>query len=188
EKIPIADADGRVTGLVGFSMDITERRHAEEQLRQAQKMEAVGTLVGGIAHDFNNMLAAIKANVYLARVQPKNESAVMERLANIEQVATGAAEMVQQLLAFARKDIASTSVLSLSDFMREGVKLARAIIPENIHCRVDICSEDLVIRGDATQLQQVLMNLLNNARDAVAGVAVPEIGCSLAPYTADPSF
>lgn len=188
EKIPIADADGRVTGLVGFSMDITERRHAEEQLRQAQKMEAVGTLVGGIAHDFNNMLAAIKANVYLARVQPKNESAVMERLANIEQVATGAAEMVQQLLAFARKDIASTSVLSLSDFMREGVKLARTIIPENIHCRVDICSEELVIRGDATQLQQVLMNLLNNARDAVAGVAVPEIGCSLAPYTADPSF
>ncbi len=188
DKIPTFDSNGEITGLVGFAMDITEQKLAEEQFRQAQKMETVGTLVGGIAHDFNNMLAAIQGNVYLAKSRLGEQPEVMERLASIERVATQAAEMVQQLLAFARKDIAAITTFLLNDLMKEVVKMARTMIPENINCQISICKEDLNIRGDATQLQQALLNLLNNARDAVAGVANPSISCNLMHYMADDAF
>ncbi|PJA31353.1 MAG: hypothetical protein CO187_09860, partial [Zetaproteobacteria bacterium CG_4_9_14_3_um_filter_53_7] len=168
--------------------DISERKELEEQLRQSQKMEAVGTLVGGIAHDFNNMLAAIQGNLYLARKQLRDHPVADTKLGNIEKLGTRAAGMVHQLLTFARKDSVDMHVFSLNNFMREGYKLASAAIPENINHRSDLCTQELHIRGDATQLQQVLMNLLNNALDAVANTPNPQIHCSLSPFTADSAF
>jgi len=188
DKIPTFGPDGEVTGLVGFATDITERREAEEQLRQAQKLEAIGTLVGGIAHDFNNMLAAIKGNVYLAKLQQKKKVPIEERLDNIEQAATGAAEMVRQLLAFARKEITATTVFSFNSFLKESEKMVRTLVPENIECEIDICHEELTVRGDMNQLKQALLNLFNNARDAIAEASNPRIVCSLAPFRADEAF
>jgi len=169
--------------------DVSERKQFEEQLRQSQKMEAIGTLVGGIAHDFNNMLAAMQGNLYLVRMQMQKQPVVVaDRLANIEQLGNRAAEMVRQLLTFARKDSVSMHIFSLNTFMHEGYKLAGAAIPASIDHQTSVCSEELRIKGDATQLQQVLMNLLNNAADAVAGVPEPVIRCSLRPFRADSAF
>jgi len=168
--------------------DISERKQFEEQLRQSQKMEAIGTLVGGIAHDFNNMLAAIQGNVYLARMLAEGQREVEEKITNIEQLGDRAAEMVRQLLTFARKDTVSMLSFSLNSFMKEGLKLSSTLVPENIEYTTSVSSEDLHINGDATQLQQVLMNLLNNAIDAVADVSHPAIHTSLTRFRVDDAF
>ncbi len=168
--------------------DISERKEFEEQLRQSQKMEAIGTLVGGIAHDFNNMLAAMLGNIYLAKLLLQEHPMATDKLANIEKLGNRAAEMVQQLLTFARKDSVAMHTFSLNSFMNEGYKLATAGIPENIDHQTSICKEKLSIKGDATQLQQVLMNLLNNAVDAVANTPHPKIHCTLTPFEADEPF
>lgn len=183
----IIEIDGR-QAFFSVVRDISERKKLEEQLRQSQKMEAIGTLVGGIAHDFNNMLAAVQGNVYLAKKQMQNHAALDEKLTNIEELGNRAAGMVKQLLAFARQSAVSMQVLSLNSFMNEGYKLSRALIPENIDHRNNICPEELYIRGDVTQLQQTLFNLLSNAIDAVAGVAAPKIRCNLVGYTASSGF
>jgi len=171
-----------------FDRDISDKKLLEEQLRESHKMEAIGTLVGGIAHDFNNMLAAIQGNVFLARMQLQGQPGIGEKIDNIEQLGNRAAEMVRQLLTFARKDRVNMLVFSLTSFLNEGFKLLHAMIPENIDHRNSICAEDLLVLGDATQLQQVLMNLMNNAIDAVAGVDQPAIRCCLDAYVPDEAF
>jgi len=174
--------------LHGIMTDITERQNLQGQLRQSQKMEALGTLVGGIAHDFNNMLAGITGNLYLARRKVEDRPDVVEKLKNIEQLSSRAADMIGQLLAFARKSMVQTQPLSLTAFMKESFKLAQVSIPESIAFHRRICGTDLMVTGDATQLQQVLMNLLSNARDAVAGVDKPAISVKLSEYKADDAF
>jgi len=161
--------------------DITEKEMLKGQLLQAQKMEAIGTLVGGIAHDFNNMLAAIDGNLYLARGKLEKGHKAAEKLANIEQLSKRAAEMVQQLLTFARKGHVETSIFSLRTFIEEAFKLSKTTMPKNIVHICELCPEDMFIEGNKTMLQQALMNLLNNARDAVADSSDPEIHCSLKP-------
>lgn len=180
--------EGVIAGRVWSFRDVTERKMFEDQLRQAQKMEAIGTLVGGIAHDFNNMLAAIQGNVFLARMHLQGQPEAGEKIDRIEQLGNRAAEMVRQLLTFARKDRVSMLVFSLNSFLNEGYKLIRALIPENIDHSNLICREELKVHGDATQLQQVLMNLMNNAVDAVAGIDQPAIRCRLDAYGPDEAF
>ena len=174
--------------VLSIVRDISERKMFEEQLRHSQKMESIGTLVGGIAHDFNNMLAAVQGNVYLARKQIQEHPVAVDKLDNIEKLSARAANMVRQLLTFARKDIVQMNVFSLNGFMEEGYALAKAAIPENVDHQTTVCEVPLQIKGDATQLQQVLFNLLSNAVDAVAEVSSPEIRCSLKPYEADKGF
>lgn len=185
---PIHDELGVINHYVGIQQDLTEYKRLEEQFLQAQKMDAMGTLVGGIAHDFNNMLAAIHGNVYLAKLKLNDKEVVSKKLQEIEQLSMQAAEMVRQLLTFARKDTVCMSSFSFTSFMKEGFKLAESAIPENIKRQCHICSEELIIKGDATQLQQALINLLNNARDAVADVSHPKIVCSLRRYVASDKF
>lgn len=174
--------------LFSIIRDISERKTLEGQLRQALKMEAIGTLVGGIAHDFNNMLAAIQGNLYLATKQMQDHPVAADKLSNIEKLTARATEMVQQLLTFAREGNVEMHVFSLNSFMDDGFKLAKTLIPENIDHQTSTCSEPLHIKGDATQLQQVLMNLLNNAVDALADTGEPMIRCSLEPFEATRSF
>jgi len=183
----VLELDGEKV-LFSVVRDISERKQLEERLRQSQKMEAIGTLVGGIAHDFNNMLAAIQGNVYLARMQMQDHPVAADKLNNIEQLGIRAAEMVQQLLTFARKDSVAMNLFSLNSFMRDGYKLAKAGIPENIDHQTSVCQEELCIKGDATQLQQVLMNLLSNAVDAVVNTVDPMIRCSLSPFESNELF
>ena len=184
----VVDAENLPVHMVGTFQDITEKRFLEDQARQSQKMEAVGTLVGGIAHDFNNVLAAIHGNLYLAKMNCKQIPSAMAQLQNIEKLTDTSAEMVRQLLTFARKDSIRMNVFLLTSFMKESFKLNRLTIPENIDMQLDFCAEPLSIRGDITQLQQVLMNLINNARDAVCDAMHPSIKCDLSVFTADKSF
>ncbi len=185
---PIHNDGGEITHYVAIQQDMSDYKKMEDQFLQAQKMEAIGTLVGGIAHDFNNMLGAMQGNVYLARRKLEDQPEVEDRLDTIEQLGMRSAKMVKQLLTFARKDRMKMISFSLNAFIREGFNLGRAAIPENVELVFESCPEDMTIHGDATQLQQALMNLLNNARDAVAHVSQPRILCKLKPYTATADF
>ncbi len=172
---PIRDEHGNITHFVDIQQDITTQQTLQEQLRQSQKMEALGTLVGGIAHDFNNMLAGMTGNLYLARNRCKDRPDIEEKLKNIERLSFRAAEMIAQLLTFARKGIIRMEPLSLTHCVSEWLKLARISVPENIDLRWHISGSDLMVNGDITQLQQLMMNLLGNACDALAEVKRPVI-------------
>jgi len=184
---PIMDTNGIITHYVGTHADMTDLDNMEKQFQQAQKMEALGTLVGGIAHDFNNMLAGITGNLFLAKSMQDNPKA-LQKLENIEQLSFRAADMIKQLLTFARKDRIDIKALPLTSFIKETLKFLTTSIPENITVEQHICSETLSIQGDATQLHQILMNLINNARDAVENEAKPCIKITLQDFQADDDF
>ena len=185
---PIYNDSVEITHFVSLQQDMTQYKKMEDQFLQAQKMEAIGTLVGGIAHDFNNMLAAIQGNVYLSKRKLEGQPEIGEKLDNIELLGMRAADMVKQLLTFARKDRVEMHSFSLNAFIKEAYKLAKTAVPENIELVCDPCQENLMITGDATQLQQALMNLLNNARDAVSDVTHPQISCRLRPFVSTDEF
>ncbi len=176
------DAGDKPLRSVGTIQDISRLHDMEMQLRHAQKMEAVGTLVGGIAHDFNNKLAAITGNLYLAQRGVDAQSEIGERLKSVEKLSFEAADMVQQLLTFARKDKVEQHPVSLLSFIKEAAKLNRVAIPEDIAFSVDYGKGPLIVMGDITQLQQLFLNLLTNARDALEGVEKARIDVSLYYY------
>lgn len=147
--------------------DITAMVAMEEQLRQAQKMEAIGMLVGGIAHDFNNVLAGILGNLYLVRKRLQGRPELQARIERVEQQGYGAAGMVRQLLSFARKGTPDVKVLDLVPFLKELIKFAHVSVPESIVLDSRIEVERLLIRCDPVQLQQSLLNLIVNATHAV---------------------
>ena len=185
---PIHDDNGIITHFVATHQDMTQYKLMEKQFFEAQKLQAIGTLAGGIAHDFNNMLAAVQGNVYLARRGIGQNVKLQGRLDNIETLIDRSASMIRQLLTYARKDQVSKAPFSLNSFMKEGFKIAGTALPENIEHICDLCQDVLIVNGDATQLQQMLMNLLINARDAVADITEPIITCRLRPYVATDDF
>ncbi len=166
---------------------IQKMEQAEMKYQHAQKMEAIGTLVGGIAHDFNNMLSGITANLFIIQRQV-SDADVSKRLEKIGDLTMHAAEMIKQLMTFARKDDIKLERFDLCVFFKRALQLACVSIPEHIHCDITFAQEKLFIQGDATQIQQVLMNLLNNARDALKGCEQPSIRVSLQHFSADAAF
>lgn len=185
---PIHNQNGEITHYVSTQRDMSEHQKLEDQLIQSQKMEAIGTLVGGIAHDFNNMLAALQGNIYLAKQTVTGQPQTSERLSNVESLISTAAGVVRQLLTFARKDSVRMQPFCLNDFMKDGFKLAETAIPENIEHECDLCEEEIIIKGDSNQLQQALMNLLINAKDAVSETEGAKIKCSLHPFEISEEF
>jgi len=179
---------GGHTHYVGIQSDLTQIEDMEHQFQQAQKMEAIGTLVGGIAHDFNNMLAGITGNIYLAKHRLQDMPEVVQKLDHVEDISMRAADMIQQLLTFARKDRVCIKPIPFTSFIKETLKLLRTSVPENIAVHEEICTTTLQVLGDTTQLHQVLMNLLNNARDALEGIQQPHILIRLTQLQVDETF
>ncbi|MFC1500266.1 PAS domain S-box protein [Candidatus Zixiibacteriota bacterium] len=147
--------------------DITERRVLEQQLMQAQKMEAIGRLAGGIAHDFNNILTIISGNAQLGMMALREDDPMRERLATIQKAAGHAEELTRRLLAFGRKQISSPRVVSINEIMVGLEKMLRRVIGEDIDLEIRTDSAVKSIHFDPTQLEQIFMNLVVNARDAM---------------------
>ena len=185
---PIFNKEGRITHYIGTQQDMTENKQLEEKFRQAQKMEAIGVLVGGIAHDFNNMLAAVTSHLHLAKDIPGNPPEVIQKIDTIEKLTFDASDMVKQLLMFSRKAHVEMKPFGLISFVKEISKVCRAGVPESIQFNVSFYPEELVVKGDATQLQQVIMNLVNNAKDALKETINPEITVGVNIFTADKAF
>ncbi len=161
------DAQGRVTRMIGAMEDETEREQLAERLRQAQKMEAVGQLAGGVAHDFNNLLTVITGNLEFAQADLPNDSPVRRDLDEISRAAQRARDLVRQLLAFSRKQTVVLQPIDLSDVVKGAESLLRRVIGEEILLDVHLASNLPAVRADRSQLEQVLMNLAVNARDAM---------------------
>jgi len=185
---PIHNDDGEITHYVGVQQDMTDHNILEEQFNQSQKMEAIGTLVGGIAHDFNNILTGITGNIDLALHQTRQFPEVTRQLKVAEDLGFKAADMIKQLMVFSRKRVATQKPFGLISFMENISGLIKTSIPENIAFHCDFCHEELVVKGDSNQIEQVLLNMLNNARDAVAGVPEPAISLSIEEFEGDDTF
>ena len=164
----------RIEQIIVTLVDITERRQAElerqaleAQLRESQKMESIGTLAGGIAHDFNNILAAIIGNVALAREDAGPEHPVQASLVQIQKAGLRARSLVQQILDFSRREPGVLAVQPLRPVVEETLSLLRATLPAAVRLVALLPDEPVSVRADATQLQQVLMNLATNAWHAL---------------------
>lgn len=150
-----------------FSSDITERKLLEEQFVQGQKMEAIGRLAGGMAHDFNNMLQVILGFVGMMRSYPEDRNAILSDLKVVEESALRAASLTQQLLAFSRKQMIQPKVIDLGELVRQSEKMLSRVLGDNITLDVVLAGEESRVKADPGQLQQVIMNLVINARDAM---------------------
>ncbi|MDX8388578.1 MAG: ATP-binding protein [Ghiorsea sp.] len=185
---PVYDTNGELLCIVAIQRDMTDFLAMENNFHQAQKMDAIGNLVGGIAHDFNNILAGITSNLYLAKHYSKGQDIVLKKLNSIDSLSYRAADLIQQLLTFARKDIVDMRQTSFSSLMVEPLALLRNSIPENIKFENQMCLYNLQVVGDGTQLQQILINLVNNAKDAVEHEKSPCIAVDLDFFEPDESF
>lgn len=164
---PVRDAAGVVYRLVGVAEDITERRHLEEQLRQAQKMEAIGQLSGGVAHDFNNLLTIIHGHLGLIEMNGNLNPAVASSIEQISQAASRATNLTRQLLTFSRKQVMQARDLDLREVVADIGNMLKRIVGEDIELSVSCGDEALLVHADAGMLEQILMNLTVNARDAM---------------------
>ena len=173
--------------------DLTDRHRAEAQrltlqaqLRQSQKLEALGTLAGGIAHDFNNVLAAILGNARLAQEDAQDSPLVLQSLGEITKAGQRARDMVQRILSFSRSQTLQRRVVALADVVEESVNLLRATIPRGVVLDVTCAPDTPLLLGDPTQLHQVLMNLCTNAWQAMPDRSKGRLTIRLAPHAGPP--
>jgi len=163
----LVDWDGRRL-VLAIARDVSQQREIEAQLMQSQKMEGIGTLVGGIAHDFNNMLAGIMGNLYIIKHDQILTAGSREMIDQVDALCEKAAGMISQLLTFARKQVVQMQLVDMHQFLPEAIDLACMSIPPDVAVRRDIeACAGMGVYGDPVQMQQLLLNLLVNARDAV---------------------
>ncbi|HEV8240835.1 MAG TPA: ATP-binding protein [Thermoanaerobaculia bacterium] len=166
---PVLDAGGTIGGALCVVRDVSAQEQLEEQLLQAQKIEAVGQLAGGVAHDFNNLLTVILGYCELAELRVEESSGVRGDLGEIRRAAARAAALTRQLLAFSRKQVLQPEVVSPNDEVRELEQMLRRLIAENVELSTSLAPDAGRVLVDRNQLHQVLVNLLVNARDAMPG-------------------
>jgi PAS domain S-box-containing protein len=177
--VPLRNAAGEVIGLTGVGTDISERKRLEEELWQLQKMEAVGRLAGGVAHDFGNLLTVIHARAQLALQRLGAESPARQDIELMDATAARAGGLVRQLLAFSRKQVLQPKILDLNALVEDVQRMLEPVIGEDIRLAVALAPGLGRVKADAVQLEQVVINLAVNARDAM-----PD-GGTLAIETAD---
>ncbi|MBP1772294.1 MAG: sensor histidine kinase response regulator [Holophagaceae bacterium] len=161
------DRDGQVVGALAFGRDITEKARLEEQLRQSQKMEAIGQLAGGVAHDFNNILTAIMGFSNLARMKMAHDDPLRPLIDQILASSDRAAHLTKGLLAFSRKQVIQPKPADLNAIVKSVDRLLARLIGEDIELNTELTGESLILMVDVGQIEQVLMNLATNARDAM---------------------
>jgi PAS domain S-box-containing protein len=164
---PLRTAEGELQGAICMALDITDRKQLEEQLRQAQKMEAVGRLAGGIAHDFNNLLMVIQGYADLLTERLADGDPLRRNAEQIQTASQRATSLTRQLLAFSRKQMLAPKVLSVQSVVAEMEKILRRLIGEDIQLETSSAPDLGLIKADRSQIEQVILNLAVNARDAM---------------------
>ena len=164
---PLFDDNGQYRGAFAMFTDVTERRHLEAQLRQVQKLESVGQLAGGVAHDFNNILAAIMMHLSLLRQNPELDQDTAEALKELEVETKRAANLTRQLLMFSRRSVIQSRIVDLNELVQNLLKMLRRLLGENITITFDSQTQLPAVEVDIGMIEQVLMNLAVNARDAM---------------------
>ena len=164
---PMRDDQGQVVGIAGIVRDVTQRKLLEDQLLQAQRMEAVGQLAGGVAHDFNNMLMVMSSysDLVLDGLQPDSQAA--DDVKMIQHAVTRSTELTRQLLAFSRKQIMRIQHVDLNELITQMGKILRRVIGEDIRLDMQLALDLDLVSGDPGQIEQIVMNLAVNARDAM---------------------
>jgi len=172
---PVRDKQGNVIAVDGIAHDVTERIKMQNQLRQAQKMEAIGQLTGGIAHDFNNILGSILGYTSLAqqKLSADGDRKLSEYLAEVYRAGERARDLISQMLAFSRGSATTPHAMALTPLVKECVKMMRSTLPTTIRLKTDIADDLPAVMMDTVQLHQLVMNLCINARDAIEN----EKGC-----------
>jgi two-component system, cell cycle sensor histidine kinase and response regulator CckA len=201
-EIPIADSNapiraerGEIIGVVLAFRDISEHKQLiekEKHLQQSQKMEAIGTLTGGVAHDFNNLLTAIIGNTQLALMKAPGDSPVHRNLKEVEEAGMRAAGLTKQLLVFSRRQRLERRIVNLNETINEISKMLQRIIGEDVEFKTRFADDLANVLADPAQIEQVVMNLAVNARDAMPGggrltiatsnIELDESYCRLYPY------
>jgi two-component system, cell cycle sensor histidine kinase and response regulator CckA len=163
----LRNAHSRAVRMRGITYDVTDRRGLEEHLRRAQKMEAIGQLAGGVAHDFNNLLMVIRGHVELLLNRPGIDSGTARNAEAIQKASDRAAGITQQLLAFSRKQVLQARVIEMRSVVSDIANLLRRLLGPMVEFRLQLPAEPLWVRADESQLEQVVLNLAINARDAM---------------------
>jgi PAS domain S-box-containing protein len=176
--LPLLEDNGITTGNCIVAREITPQRLHQIQLRQVQKLEAVGLLAGGIAHDFNNLLTVISGYNSMIRDELSPESALFEYTSEVEKAANHATMMTNKLLAFSRREVTQRQILNLNDMAQDMRAMMGRILGKNICLRLSLAPDLANIKADPGQMSQLMMNLLINAKDAMPGGGIITITTS----------
>lgn len=164
---PIRDRADQVYRIVGTAEDITVRLQLDEQVRQAQKMDAIGTLAGGIAHDFNNIMTVIVGYVELIKMSVTDNPQLLEQMDAVGEASARAVKLVRQILTFSRREKPQRNIMQLGPVIEEALKFLRATIPSTIEFHLMLAGDTPMVLADATQIHQIVMNLGTNAWHAM---------------------
>ncbi len=176
---PIFDREGELTHYIANQRDLSEHKQLEKYLFQTQKLEAVGTLAGGIAHDFNNALAGITGNIFLLQRGQADQQQIVQRCSVIQDICDKAGTHIKQLLSYARNDSVLMDTVELNHCIQSACHMARSMVPSSVDIQLISDEEHLFVNWNAVQIEQILINLINNACHALGATENPNIRVEL---------